>query len=70
MIAKANGIEHIKAHDALSDVYATIEVARIIKDKAPDYWNECMKILGPRDLMEYIKIMIIFMLHQNMQLQM
>ena len=31
LIAKANGIEHIKAHDALSDVYATIEVARIIK---------------------------------------
>jgi exodeoxyribonuclease I len=55
LIAKANGIEHIKAHDALSDVYATIEVARIIKDKAPDYWNECMKILGPRDLMEYIQ---------------
>ena len=55
LIAKANGIEHIKAHDALSDVFATIEVARIIKDKAPDYWNECMKILGPRNLMEYIE---------------
>ena len=26
LIAKENGIEHIKAHDALSDVYATIEV--------------------------------------------
>ena len=55
LIAKANGVEHIKAHDALSDVYATIEVARIIKDKAPHYWNECMQILGPRDLMEYIQ---------------
>lgn len=54
LIAKENGIIHEKAHDALSDVYATIEVARIIKDKAPDYWNECMKILSPRDLMEYI----------------
>ena len=56
LIAKENGIIHEKAHDALSDVYATIEVARIIKDKAPDYWDECMKILSPRDLMEYISI--------------
>ena len=55
LIAKANGIQHIKAHDALSDVFATIDVARIIKNKAPDYWNECMKILGPRNLMEYIQ---------------
>ena len=54
LIAKANGIIHKKAHDALSDVEATIEVARIIKDKASDYWDECMKILSPRDLMEYI----------------
>ncbi len=55
LIAKENGIDHRKAHDALSDVEATIEVARIIKDKAPDYWDECMKILSPRDLMEYIR---------------
>lgn len=29
----ANGIEHASAHDALSDVYATIAVARLIKQK-------------------------------------
>ncbi|MFT5708759.1 MAG: exodeoxyribonuclease-1 [Oceanospirillaceae bacterium] len=32
-LSKANGIEHANAHDAISDVYATIEMARIIRDK-------------------------------------
>ena len=53
-IAKNNGVEHISAHDALSDVYATIGVAKIIKDKAPDYWNECMQIHSHKNLMEYL----------------
>ena len=54
LIANENGIEHIKAHDALSDVYATIDVAKIIREKAPDYWDECMKTISPRGLIEYI----------------
>ena len=32
-LSKANGIEHTNAHDAMADVYATIEMARIIRDK-------------------------------------
>jgi len=31
----ANGIEHADAHDALSDVLATIAMAKLIKDKQP-----------------------------------
>ncbi|MDX1676662.1 exodeoxyribonuclease I [Arsukibacterium sp.] len=32
-LSKANGLAHEHAHDALSDVYATIGIARLIKDK-------------------------------------
>ena len=53
-IAKNNGIEHLSAHDALSDVYATIGIAKIIKDKAPLYWDECMKIHSHKNLMDYL----------------
>ncbi|RDH84623.1 MAG: exodeoxyribonuclease I [endosymbiont of Galathealinum brachiosum] len=35
LITKANGISHEAAHDALSDVYATIALAKLIKDKQP-----------------------------------
>lgn len=41
-ITQANGIAHHAAHDALSDVYATIALARLIKQKQPklyDYLN-------------------------------
>jgi len=34
-LTKENGIEHEAAHDAMSDVYATIAVAKLIRDKQP-----------------------------------
>lgn len=34
-LTKANGIEHSQAHDAMSDVYATIEIAKLIKTHQP-----------------------------------
>ena len=34
-LTAANGIEHAHAHDALSDVYATIAIAKLIKQKQP-----------------------------------
>ncbi len=43
LLTKANGIEHSNAHDAMADVYATIEMAKLIKQKQPklfDYFFE------------------------------
>ncbi|MEJ2608693.1 MAG: exodeoxyribonuclease I [Candidatus Thiodiazotropha sp.] len=39
MLSQANGIEHVSAHDALSDVYATIGLARLIKQRQPKLYN-------------------------------
>lgn len=44
LITKLNGIDHYAAHDALSDVHATIAVARLIRDKHRklfDYLLDC-----------------------------
>ena len=38
-LSKANGIEHDSAHDALSDVYATIGMAKMIATKQPKLWD-------------------------------
>jgi len=38
-LTAANGIEHVSAHDALSDVWATIEMARLIKTKQPKLYD-------------------------------
>ncbi len=34
-LTKANGLEHEKAHDALSDVYATIALTKLLQEKQP-----------------------------------
>lgn len=39
LLTKANGIEHGAAHDALSDVIATIELAKLIKTKQPKLYQ-------------------------------
>jgi exodeoxyribonuclease-1 len=39
LLTKENGIDHLKAHDALSDVEALIAVAKLIKQKQPQLFN-------------------------------
>ena len=39
LLTKANGIGHEHAHDALSDVYATISIAKLLRDKQPKLFN-------------------------------
>lgn len=46
LLAKVNKLNHSKAHDALSDVQATIDLARLIRDKQPDLFKY---LLGVRD---------------------
>lgn len=38
-LTKANGLEHGHAHDALSDVEATVALARLIAQKEPRLWQ-------------------------------
>ncbi len=39
LLTKANGICHEAAHDAMSDVYATIAMAKLIKEKQPKLYD-------------------------------
>lgn len=43
-LAPANGIEHTNAHDALADVRATIELARLIKKAQPRLYNYAFQL--------------------------
>ena len=38
-LAAANGLEQEKAHDAVSDVRATIALARLVRDRQPRLWQ-------------------------------
>lgn len=43
-LARANQLEHGKAHDALSDVEATLGLARLIRDRQPRLWQWYLKL--------------------------
>ncbi len=43
-LTAANGLVHEAAHDALSDVRATIALARLIKRRQPRLWDFCLKL--------------------------
>jgi exodeoxyribonuclease-1 len=43
-LTDANNMTHTAAHDALSDVEATIQVAKLIKQKQPKLFDYCLKL--------------------------
>lgn len=53
-LTKANKIAHEQAHDALSDVYGTIEIARLIKSKQPKLFDYYFKMRQKSELQQFI----------------
>jgi len=47
-LAAANGIEHGRAHDALSDVYATLGLAQRLRQAQPRLWDYALKLRDKR----------------------
>ena len=47
-LSAANGLVHEAAHDALSDVRATIALARAVKTAQPRLWDFCLKLRDKR----------------------
>ncbi len=52
----ANGIEHGNAHDALSDVTATIALAKLIKDKQPKLYDFFFKLKNKQAVKDLIDV--------------
>jgi exodeoxyribonuclease-1 len=50
LIASVNKLEHAHAHDALSDVIATIEVAKLIKQKQPKLFDFMLKMRDKKEV--------------------
>jgi len=54
LITKLNGIGHEKAHDALSDVHATIAVAKLLKEKQPKLFEWLMSVRDKKSVMDLV----------------
>ncbi|MFC3116464.1 exodeoxyribonuclease I [Cellvibrio fontiphilus] len=48
MLSQANNLKHDAAHDALSDVYATIAVAKLIKTRQPKLYDYAYRLRDKR----------------------
>ncbi|MFC0991208.1 exodeoxyribonuclease I [Pasteurella multocida] len=53
-LTKANGIEHSNAHDAMADVYATIAMAKLIKEKQPKLFQYFFENRGKKEVEKLI----------------
>ena len=52
----ANGIAHEQAHDALSDVYATIAIAKLIREKQPRLYEFLYRLRRKKEVLKHIDL--------------
>lgn len=55
-LTAANGIEHAAAHDALSDVTATIAMAKLVKQKQPRLFDYVVNNRGKKAIAEILNL--------------
>ncbi|BBB25537.1 exodeoxyribonuclease I [Amphritea japonica] len=51
-LTRVNGIDHGNAHDALADVYATIAMARLVKERQPKLYEYALNNSDKRSIQE------------------
>lgn len=55
-LSAANGLQHESAHDAVSDVRATIALARLIREKQPKLFDFCLSLRRKDRVAQEIRI--------------
>lgn len=56
LLTKVNGIDHLKAHDALSDVEALIAVTKLIKEKQPQLYAHLFAVKDKRKVADLVNL--------------
>jgi len=56
LIAKVNKVEHAKAHDALSDVQALIDVAKLLREKQPQIYEYLLKMRDQKEVKKLVNV--------------
>lgn len=56
LLTKCNGLSHEHAHDALSDVYATIAVAKLIREKQPKLFDYLFKMRNKNEVKKLVNL--------------
>jgi exodeoxyribonuclease-1 len=56
LLTKENKLAHDQAHDAMSDVYATIAIAKLIKQKQPKLYDYCFNLRKKTNVLSALKM--------------
>ena len=56
-LTAANGIDHGQAHDALSDVRATIALARLIREKQPKLYDWLFQLRTKQRVLDHVRLL-------------
>lgn len=56
LLTQLNGIDHFKAHDALSDVEALIAVTKLIKEKQPQLYEYLLKLRDKTEVKKLVNL--------------
>ncbi len=57
LLTQANGLEHGQAHDALSDVRATIALARLVRERQPKLYDFIYKLRSKQEVQKQIRLL-------------
>lgn len=57
LLTQANGIDHGQAHDALSDVIATIGLARLLRERQPRLYGYLYQLRSKHQVMERVRLL-------------
>jgi exodeoxyribonuclease-1 len=55
-LTAANDLAHAHAHDALSDVHATLAMARLLRERQPRLWAFCLELRDKRKVRDEIGV--------------
>lgn len=53
-LAAANGVVHAHAHDAMSDVLATVELCRLVFQRSPELWQRFVRFSNKATVADFV----------------
>lgn len=53
-LAAANGVAHARAHDAMSDVFAMLELCRLVYQRSPELWQRFVRFSNKATVADFV----------------
>jgi exodeoxyribonuclease-1 len=55
LLAAANGVAHTHAHDAMSDVLATVDLCRLVFQRSPELWQRFVRFSNKTTVADFVE---------------